>query len=330
LPTRSAPVELDVAVSPDSPVAVLPRRPQSPMPGRRWEVNLLPSTKLDMKEIMEQASANRTSNISLGLSSQAKQAKAPRGKISQKERKKQQHQNTQSEAPQRPTSTPEKPPPAGKSTSPWQNASTGPKVSLKEILEGRKGQGSDIVPPHLPVVLPIPSQQKLGTAGISTQSPVPVRIRNPSDEQKPPVNPSRAAQATPGHGLKPEIYGKSHQPTPPRTATAAEPPLQLSMADIISQQQLEQEIIKGTVMKRSLQEIQQEQEFQSWWDAESAKVREEAEASARIQTRSSSRAGRGGGRVRGRWRGRGNSPHRGGRERVDSNSPSATRTGEEH
>jgi len=47
------------------------------------------------------------------------------------------------------------------------------------------------------------------------------------------------------------------------------------MADILTQQQTEKEIIKEAAAKRSLQEIQEEQAFQEWWDMESRKVRGE-------------------------------------------------------
>lgn len=47
------------------------------------------------------------------------------------------------------------------------------------------------------------------------------------------------------------------------------------MSDIIGQQKREQDLIKEAVAKRSLQEIQQEQAFQEWWDAEAARAREE-------------------------------------------------------
>ena len=87
------------------------------------------------------------------------------------------------------------------------------------------------------------------------------------------------------------------------------------MADILSQQQTEKDIIKEAVAKRSLQEIQQEQEFQEWWDQESRKIMEE-EATAKNPS-SSARGGRGGrargrgGRVRERGRGRGRAVDKG-------------------
>ena len=51
-----------------------------------------------------------------------------------------------------------------------------------------------------------------------------------------------------------------------------------SMDDILTEEQAVKDSIKGAVAKRSLQEIQQEQEFQEWWEKESARVMEEEEA----------------------------------------------------
>jgi hypothetical protein len=60
----------------------------------------------------------------------------------------------------------------------------------------------------------------------------------------------------------------------PRTA---EPALQLSLQEILEQQQYEKDIIKEAAAARSLQEIQAEQEFQEWWDKEAARMREDEE-----------------------------------------------------
>jgi hypothetical protein len=54
----------------------------------------------------------------------------------------------------------------------------------------------------------------------------------------------------------------------------------MSMTEILAQQQLEKDYLKGVVAKRDLQEIQAEQEFQEWWDKESARVQEAENRSA--------------------------------------------------
>lgn len=52
------------------------------------------------------------------------------------------------------------------------------------------------------------------------------------------------------------------------------------MADILSQQAAEKSVVREAVAKRSLQEIQQEQEFLSWWDGEAKRVADEEAAVA--------------------------------------------------
>merc|ERR1712098_94476 len=72
-------------------------------------------------------------------------------------------------------------------------------------------------------------------------------------------------------------------------------------ADILAQQQGEKTAIKEAVAKRSLQDIQQEQEFQAWWDSESRRVQEEeAQASAATGRRGKGGRGRGARRAGGR------------------------------
>lgn len=73
----------------------------------------------------------------------------------------------------------------------------------------------------------------------------------------------------------------------------------VGLADIIGQQQREQETVREAVAKRSLQDIQQEQAFQEWWDQESRRMQEdEARRLAREKGRgekkeNSGRRGRG-------------------------------------
>ncbi|RBQ78163.1 hypothetical protein FVER14953_21550 [Fusarium verticillioides] len=85
----------------------------------------------------------------------------------------------------------------------------------------------------------------------------PAIVAGPSTEQQPkkPLVPHSKSYITP--------------------APKAEPTLGFSMADIIGQQKREQEAVKEAVAKRSLQEIQQEQAFQEWWDQESRRTQEE-------------------------------------------------------
>jgi hypothetical protein len=78
------------------------------------------------------------------------------------------------------------------------------------------------------------------------------------------------------------------------------------MSDIIGQQRREQEVIREAVAKRSLQEIQEEQAFQEWWDQESRRAQKEEAARTRNVVSGSGSGGKnGGGRGRSGGRGRG-------------------------
>lgn len=302
-----------------------------------WGSAALSSTKLDMRAIMAQASSKRESNISSGLSSEAKIAEAVAtgvgNKISQRERKRQQQQQQLLQNSE-PCSSPGNGPSRDqKPASPWRTPSAGPKISLKDVL-GADGSTSPSVTvtseTRLPPVPPLTLRQTVpGSASAARKSSSGGQPAQPSPQQRSISSPTIAKSATqpgsPNPASRPPTQpSRSHHsgPKPPATASPihsirhqpipVEPSLQLSMADILSQQQTEKDVIKEAAAKRSLQEIQQEQEFQQWWDQESRKVMEE-EAAAREEPAVASRGGRGGrgkgkggvGRGRGRGRGRG-------------------------
>ncbi|XP_044719115.1 regulator of chromosome condensation (RCC1) repeat domain-containing protein [Hirsutella rhossiliensis] len=113
---------------------------------------------------------------------------------------------------------------------------------------------------------PVPTEPHLFqrlTASPDTRFPGQGRMGNSAAA---PSEPSARDQKKP---LVP--HSKSYM-TPARKA---EPSLGASMADIIGQQRRERELVKEAVAKRSLQEIQQEQAFQEWWDQESQRAQEE-------------------------------------------------------
>lgn len=101
----------------------------------------------------------------------------------------------------------------------------------------------------------------------------------------PQTKPSSKHQQTAAHLLSPSpppdltsqsfpnlIASIQHNPK------SAEPSLQLSMQEILDQQQREKDIIReAREAKRNLQDIQAEQEFQEWWDREAARMREDEE-----------------------------------------------------
>ena len=126
---------------------------------------------------------------------------------------------------------------------------------------------------------------------------------------------------------KPQIQSIRHTPMPARIASDFD--ANYAISDILSQQQAEKEAIRDAAAKRSLQEIQMEQEFQEWWDQESKKIMEEQQAAVARPSGRQQEKGRGQGNRRkldvkvkkdtgehsgqGRSRGRGEGGERGGR-----------------
>lgn len=287
-------------------------------PAQPWET--LNSSKLSMTQIMAQASSNRTSSLSSGLALKGRTfestATSAAAKLSQRERKRQQQQLQlgQDDAPAPPTQA-QLPEETVQAASPWRVASGGPKISLKDVLSPDNKKPStpsvEIIPsqastPPLTLRQTVPgnaSSIRRAASGGSPQlnSPKPIRsVSTPVASEKASDSPS-AGTGTHTRSIRSVRYAP-----PP----AAEASLQLSMADILSQQQTEKDIIKEAVAKRSLQEIQEEQAFQEWWDQESRKVREEEEEASRGKTvgPGGGKTGAGRGRpksARGRGRGRG-------------------------
>jgi len=180
---------------------------------------------------------------------------------------------------------------------------------------------------------PSPASKKQATP--VTTTPQKPRIRSVSNDERPPTSPptthtstpskkagsssskntpSKSVTDLPGFAISEEpVAIRSVRHAPQRAKDAS--PAQLSILDILSEQAIEKDVIKDFAAKRSLQEIQQEQEFQEWWDKESARVMEE-EA---IKTRHDSSSGRGG---RGKRRGRGGRSK--GKERTQATSGAST------
>lgn len=279
------------------------RTPPTGSPGantKTWVSPGLPSTKLNMREIMSQASSNQTSSLSLGISAQrekdeaASRAAAP--KLSQKERKKQQQQAAlQQEQLSKKASQSEK------ASGPWQVAAAGPRINLSDIV-GEDSKTPPSAASSLKVPTPSPGRRpraaspdtrfsgQRGKLDVSPQSYKSQLSRGPAMPQLTKSSPLATNR---------ELF--------PALGSRAEPTLQLSMSDIIGQQKREQDLVKEAVAKRSLQEIQEEQAFQEWWDKESRKAQEEetarSEPSQSTQKKGSSRGrgkrGRGGGGGRG-------------------------------
>jgi hypothetical protein len=88
-----------------------------------------------------------------------------------------------------------------------------------------------------------------------------------------------------------------HIPLPQHSPTS--PSQHLSMMEILSIQEAEKTSIRDAAAKRSLQEIQAEQEFQQWWDQESRRVKEEEEQTQRLINKHAREAARERGKGRG-------------------------------
>ncbi len=270
-----------------------------------WSSTTLPSSKLDMKEIMAQASRGRTSTLSMSLSAEKANAdaaaKAAAPKMSQKERKRQQQHALQQTTPQ--SFSKNQSPSTSKPPTPWQVPRHGPTLSLKDVLSAEV----KTLPPTTPRKLsisPIAMNQNIRR----TASP---DTRYSGQQRSTPqgkVGETASASYSSLHkstqlpAPKP-VHLTPHSSSYINPDGKAEPSLQLSMADIIGQQKREQDIIKEAVAKRSLQEIQEEQAFQEWWDQESRRTQEEEVMRAIASTAASGASG--GARGKGGRRGRG-------------------------
>ncbi|KXL43421.1 hypothetical protein M433DRAFT_155901 [Acidomyces richmondensis BFW] len=296
-----------------TPNGVSPHTPKSPCMGSRtppsagapWTISPLPGRTADMKDIMAQASASRTSSLSQGLCAAqpgllVNQSSFSLGppKLSQKERKRiQQAQHTKTPLPGNTglSSSANSPKPAN----PWQTA-----TSVKHIRsDGTNGQGAPMEKlnsstPHLTMRQTVANvkqmkSQKPGACQIS--QPVSVSgARNASIHETVRSENVRLSKSGP---QSVQASNSRPIPQPSRLQPLAEPILGLQIEEIVAQEQAAKSEIKAAVAKRDLQDIQAEQEFQEWWDKESAKVQEaERRAIAAAVKASRRRPGRGTGR----------------------------------
>lgn len=255
-----------------------------PKAGSPWASSTLATSKLDLRGIMTEASSKRSALTAEIGEQKAKDAAANKSqaKVSQKERKKQLQQQAAAQAAvkeEQTTHVPWDKVPTGASPAPWKAASPVPKRSLKEAMASESRMPRAVSANAKPLV-----------ASETTPKSTPRRTASP-DTRFPGqgrTNSSPAGMAgSAGQVKKPLVpHSKSYITTTPKSETI----LGLSMADIIGQQRREQELVKEAVAKRSLQEIQQEQAFQEWWDQESRRAQEEE---ARKKTRSKDKEDKG-------------------------------------
>lgn len=278
---------------------------------RPWGVAPLQSNKLSIREMLEQSSTPRESNLSLGLraKSTSEDAATSSGglKVSQKERRRQQQLRQDSQT-ARLLGTLE----GGEITPavPWQ-AVTSSKKTVKETLLAPAP-----VPSPSPRPLPTPQmtlRQTVANSPVSAKSTTmhsspktPVQARTSSSPQVVKTLQPAGLTASSSSSAATPIQSIRHVPLSPQ-AISPTFLMHQSMADILSQQESEKTSIREAAAKRSLQEIQQEQEFQQWWEQESRKVMEEQQAASSSSLRNpnvSAGRGKSQGAPRGRARAR--------------------------
>ena len=253
-------------------------------------------------------------------------------RMSQKDRKRQQQEAVQKKSQPDAVTLASASPETESKGSPWQLASRGPKPSIKDIL------GVRVEGPATPVPSSTPPQRPSGPSHTLRQT-VPGNVRSTSNSTNSTgkveqhsgtrrASSSNVQQTSPrpvsSRSTSAQI--SSHQSPPPSTPPvkiqsirhipAPRPHLDpddpyasnFSMSDIVSQQQLEKNAIKEAAAKRNLQEIQEEQAFQEWWDEESRRVQGETAKEEISHKRAASRGGRGR-RTRGTNAVRGGAPH---------------------
>ncbi|KAK5056859.1 hypothetical protein LTR84_012391 [Exophiala bonariae] len=260
---------------PESPESVTIRPTTLTHSAAAWQSTSSNMQKIDLKNIMEQDSASRISNLTEQMQKLSTSSKSA-AKMSQKERKRQQQQQLKEQEPANPPTAPVRDSTGSVSSpSPWQA----------------------VAKPNKPKVPPV---SRAISGGPDTVTPVPVKSSMTAQQPVVPPTPGQAASGkVPARGLAlgspklpskasaPQIQSIRHSPVISRMSSSID--ARTSMADILAQQQTEKTAIKEAVAKKSLQEIQQEQEFQEWWDNESRRVQdEEAQVTA-----TSSRPGKG-------------------------------------
>ncbi|KAH7396496.1 hypothetical protein DE146DRAFT_614764 [Phaeosphaeria sp. MPI-PUGE-AT-0046c] len=259
-------------ISPLPPPAVPTPRPA----GQPWGAAPVPEARFDLKDIMAQTSTTTPSNLTLGLSRKEGDQKgvAPHMKLSQKERKRLQQAQQLGTPVEKPQATPP-------TVSPWQAAS-----------HRKPSQNTGVAPSSQPSPKASPQPSRAPSTPQLTMRQT-IANNGSASKQKDKKSTSQA---------KAEPSGSAS----PKRPSANDRGIQhLSMMEILSLQEAEKTSIRDAAAKRSLQEIQQEQEFQAWWDEESRRVIQEEEQRKRTENRVARNATRGKSKPRGGRGGKG-------------------------
>ncbi|RMD40004.1 hypothetical protein DV735_g5118, partial [Chaetothyriales sp. CBS 134920] len=213
-----------------------------------WQASPQAGEKLNLREIMEQASVGRASAITQSLGRASVAPSKPPTKVSQKERKKKQHELKMADT-QPATSTANQ----ASGSSPWQKTGPSNKPNAASAAPGAES----------------PSTSKPTRTAMTMRQTV-AGSRSSEDGGQARVGSTKPARgvASTSSPKAPVIQSIRHTPQTSRRRLEMEG--QTSMVEILSQQHLEKASLKEAAAKRSLQEIQQEQEFQEWWDKETS------------------------------------------------------------
>jgi alpha-tubulin suppressor-like RCC1 family protein len=283
--------------TPRTPKSPLMTSQTSPHPLKPWTLTPLSGQKTAMKDIMAQAATTtRTSSLSQDID-QARGSlpdiptpfSLPAPKMSQKDRKRLQHNQQASSSTIQPATTP-----LGSSPFSWQAVSAKSKPALKDVMMSEqtisKGKGSAPSTARTSSTPQLTMRQTVANIkGTASPSPSPSPLPGSGSQrvhQQRSVSDSKSMVPS---GLEsPQTRGATNfsnsRPIPQsirRQPVIVDPSSwDMSMTEILAQQQLEKDYLKGVVAKRDLQEIQAEQEFQEWWDKESARVQEAENQSA--------------------------------------------------
>ncbi|KAI0022828.1 hypothetical protein F4780DRAFT_137628 [Xylariomycetidae sp. FL0641] len=260
--------------------------------GNPWGASALPTSRLDLRDVLSEQKPMQSA-LSAGLAAEKKDTgtRHTPQKISQKEKKKQAQQQAEEAARQKEQAKQSPATPwtrvGEKKEAPWQKIPSAPKSSMQDLLKPESAAASPGPPNQKPLV----------ASEASSSKSIPRRTASPDTRfsgQKSNSTPKPSTTPIRPDPQPPAPHSKSYI----KRAPMPEQEFGLGLADIIGQQQREQQTVKEAVAKRSLQEIQQEQAFQEWWDQESRRMQEEearrtAREEGKEKKRESGRRGRG-------------------------------------
>ncbi|KAK4162856.1 BTB/POZ domain-containing protein 1 [Cladorrhinum sp. PSN259] len=253
--------------------------------GTPWGAAPIPTTKLDLRNIIQSETSGQSA-LSAGLAAAASQKakeesaapKTAQPKMSQKEKKRQQQAAQTAQA----DLLAAKSEIASKNA--WERSASEEQASPWKVASNKK---QALAPQPHPTASD-KGKNLLSPNTLSPSSSIPINRRTASPDTRFPGQRTSSAGPSSSSATKPAASSKRPPPAP----TPAEPAKPLvphsknyitpahkaesfvgySMEDIIALERRNQQAVKEAAAKRSLEEIQQEQAFQEWWEAESKRI----------------------------------------------------------